>query len=435
MNIYNLESNVKSYCNSYPEEFFSASGCTVVDKNGKEYLDFLSGCGSLNYGHNHPKLKIALMKYIDSNGIAMSMDLHTVAKSEFIKTFTSYILQPRKLDYLLQFTNPTGTNAVEAAIKLARKVTGRKNIIAFTNGFHGCSLGALSLTGNSFHRNSSVTSLDGVSRMPYDGYFGTKIVTTEIIEKMLSDKSSGIDKPAAIILETIQGEGGLNCATYDWVRRLSEIAKNNDTLLIIDEVQTGCGRSGKFFSFEDFNIIPDIIVMAKSLSGYGLPLALILMRKKYDVWDPGEHNGTFRGNNHAFVTASETIKEFWKDNLFQDQVECKSVFLYKKLSEIASNYQFKIKGRGLIQGINFFNGDLCSSIISECYKNGLIIESCGPSGEILKLLPPLTISMEDLNKGLSIIKKSVERIKSKDTEKLRFQGFEFVSDIKTTFYK
>lgn len=377
--------------------------------NKRRYIDFLSGCGSLNYGHNHPDLKEALLSYLADNGIAMSLDIETQSKNKFMEAFSEHILQPRGLDYMLQFTAPTGANAVEAAIKLARKVTGRSNVIAFTNAFHGCSLGALALTANEHHRGNSEALLTHVNRVPYDGYLGPDVDTSALLEKLLSDPSSGIDVPAAIILETIQGEGGLNVASASWVKNIARIAQKFSALLIVDDIQAGCGRSSDFFSFEPFGIEPDIVCLAKSISGFGLPMSLVLLKPEHDIWEPGEHNGTFRGNNLAFVTAAQAVKSFWHDNVFRDGIHERVTKLSAFLNELAQTYpdSLKVKGRGMMVGLTFSDAALAKLVQQDCFGQGLIIELCGPHDEVLKLLPPLNISFDQLEQGLSIIATSV----------------------------
>ncbi|ODA66317.1 Diaminobutyrate--2-oxoglutarate transaminase [Methyloligella halotolerans] len=315
------ESIVRSYSRAIPREFDKAQDVWMYDEQGGRYLDFLAGCSSLNYGHNHPVLKKALLEYIERDGVAHAMDLHTKAKAEFLTTFEKTILKPRDMDYRVMFTGPTGTNAVEAAIKLARKVTERTQIIAFTNGFHGMTLGALAATGNVKKRAGAGVSLSDVSHEPYDGYFGPDVDTADQLDQRLSDPSSGLDKPAAIILETVQGEGGLNACSNAWLRKIADIAKKHGALLILDDIQAGCGRMGTFFSFEEAGIKPDIVTQAKSLSGYGLPFAVALIKPELDIWSPAEHNGTFRGNNHAFVTATAALKEFWSDDKLAKDVQ------------------------------------------------------------------------------------------------------------------
>jgi diaminobutyrate-2-oxoglutarate transaminase len=410
------ESNVRSYCRTYDAEFDTASNATIYDTSGKPYLDFLSGCGSLNYGHNNPAMKEALLRYISRGGLAMSLDLHTKTKTEFLETFRSLILEPRNLDYCFQFTGPTGANAVEAAIKLARKFTGRTNVLAFTNGFHGCSLGALSLTGNCVNRAASQPLLTNVSRMLYDGYLSNQVDTADLIEALLGDPSSGIDKPAAIIFETIQGEGGLNCASRKWAQSVAEIARRHGALLIVDDVQAGCGRSGKFFSFEALGIEPDIVVMAKSLSGFGLPMSMLLLRRDHDVWQPAEHNGTFRGNNHGFVTATAALREYWSDRTFETEVLAKIHLVDGELRDIAHRNNLKVKGRGFMQGIDMIDSSFSEAVRQHCYQKGMIIETCGPRDEVLKLLPPLTIDQPDLLRGLAIIDAAISEIRNLSNE-------------------
>ncbi|HEY8594349.1 MAG TPA: diaminobutyrate--2-oxoglutarate transaminase [Devosiaceae bacterium] len=398
-----VESQVRSYSRSFPRRFGRAFGSTILDDSGQPYLDFLAGCSSLNYGHNDPDMKQALLDYISDDGIAHGLDMFTDAKAAFLESFEKLILAPRGLDYRVQFTGPTGANAVEAALKLARKVTGRQNVIAFTNGFHGVTLGALAATGNSHHRGGAGLPLSGVTRLPYDGALGDTIDTAAILEAMLTNPSSGIDAPAAIILETVQGEGGLNAASAEWIRKVASIARSAGALLIVDDIQAGCGRTGSFFSFEEAGIVPDIVTMAKSLSGMGLPFAVTLVKPEHDIWGPAEHNGTFRGNNHAFVTARVAVEKYWSDDKFQREIMHKSEFLQTRLEEIALTYGLGTKGRGMMRGIDAGSGEIASAICAHCFDEGLIIETSGASSEVVKVLCPLTIGIEELSSGLDIM--------------------------------
>lgn len=406
-----LESEVRSYARTFPRVFNRACGEYLYDSEGNEHLDFLAGAGTLNYGHNNPIFKQALLEYIESDGIAHGLDLHTVAKQHFLETLQAKILKPRNLDYQVQFTGPTGTNAVEAALKLARNITGRHNIIAFTNGFHGVSLGALAATGNSHHRAASGIALGGVTRIPYDGYLGEGFDTTLYLDKVLSDDSSGVDKPAAAIVETVQGEGGINAASFEWLQSLQEVCRRHDILLIVDDIQAGCGRTGTFFSFEPAGIQPDIVTMSKSLSGFGLPFALVFMKSPLDQWKPGEHNGTFRGNNHAFVTATAAINHYWSDDKFEKEIRRKGQIISDRLEQLVSKYgsgNFVARGRGMFQGINCVSGELASDISLRAFNKGLIIETSGADDQVIKLLCPLTISDEALAKALDIIEESID---------------------------
>lgn len=411
-----IESEVQSYARSFPRVFNKAHGAYMYDEEGNQYLDFLAGAGTLNYGHNNPLFKEALVEYILADGITHGLDLHTKAKGEFLTAFNDYILKPRGLEYVMQFTGPTGTNAVEAALKLARNIKGRENIISFTNGFHGVSLGALSTTGNSHHRGAAGVSLSGSSRLPFDGYMGDEFDTTAYLDKVLSDSSSGVDLPAAVIVETVQGEGGINAASKEWLQKLDGVCKKHDILLILDDIQAGCGRTGTFFSFEEAGIYPDIVTMSKSLSGYGLPFAVVLIQPHLDQWKPGEHNGTFRGNNLAFVTAKAAIEHYWKDDTFAKEVQAKGHYIAKRLDKIAEKYgdgNFTTKGRGMMRGISCVSGELAGKITHAAFKNGLIIETSGADDQVVKLLCPLTIAMEELERGIDIVENAIKEICAK----------------------
>lgn len=408
-----IESEVQCYARAFPRVFNRAKGEFLYDEDGNEYLDFLAGAGTLNYGHNNPLFKEKLLDYIHSDGITHGLDMHTRAKGEFMESFNEKILKPRQLDYVMQFTGPTGTNAVEAALKLARNITGRENIISFTNGFHGVSLGSLAATGNSHHRGAAGVSLNGTSRMPYDGYLGDDIDTTVYLDKVLSDSSSGIDKPAAVIVETVQGEGGINACSFDWLRALDTVCKKHDVLLIVDDIQAGCGRTGSYFSFEAAGIKPDIVTLSKSLGGYGLPFAVVLFRPELDQWKPGEHNGTFRGNNFAFVTARAAIEHYWSDDVFANEIQRKGDYIAQRLDAIVDHYgegNFTTRGRGMFRGINCVNGELAGNITRAAFRNGLMIETSGADDHVVKLLCPLTIQDDNLARGLDILEAAIRDV-------------------------
>lgn len=402
-----LESQVQSYARKFPAIFNFARGSELYDVHGRRYLDFLAGAGSLNYGHNNPVLKKALIEYIEEDGITHSLDLHTAAKERFILAMQDIILAPRGLtDYVMQFTGPTGANAVEAALKIARKATGRTNVVYFTNGFHGVSLGALSVTDNRFFRAAAGVPLHGTTAMPFDGYFGAGTDTLEKLDRAISDPSSGVERPAAVILETVQGEGGLNVASNVWLQRLQALCNHAEILLIVDDIQAGCGRTGTFFSFEPARLRPDIITLSKSLSGYGLPLSLVLMKRSVDVWQPGEHNGTFRGNNHAFITATAALKHFWAKPDFVEEVRGKSEYLLKRLGAFVdhlSPHVVDVRGRGMMIGVRCADPKRAAAVAARAYGNGLIIERAGPEDEVIKCMMPLTTSYDELDEGLDIL--------------------------------
>ncbi|MCT1608020.1 diaminobutyrate--2-oxoglutarate transaminase [Nesterenkonia massiliensis] len=402
------ESQVRSYCMNWPAVFEKASGCYQYTEDGTRYLDFFSGAGALNYGHNHPELRDLLVEYVANDGVTHSMDMKTPAKRRFLETLEQLILKPRNLDYKVMFPGPTGTNTVEAALKLARKVTGRQHILSFTNAFHGMTLGALSVTGNSMKRRGAGIPLTNSSKIPYDDYFDGDIPDFIWLEKVLEDSGSGVDKPAAVIVETVQGEGGLNAARMDWLKALADLLKRHNILLIVDDVQAGCGRTGKFFSFEEAGIYPDIVCVSKSISGYGLAMALTLFKPELDVWEPGEHNGTFRGNNLAFVTAARALELFWSDDSFQQELGEKIQQLREGLEKVSAHVKDStVRGRGFLTGIWFPNPDTAGKVAAEAYKRNLLLETSGPEDEVVKLMPPLNISSEDLQKGLSILEEAV----------------------------
>ncbi len=412
-----IESEVQSYARSFPRVFHKAQGEFLYDEDGNQYLDFLAGAGTLNYGHNNKLFKEKLLEYIHEDGITHGLDLHTKAKGEFLEAFNEKILKPRNYEYVMQFTGPTGTNAVEAALKLARNITGREHIIAFTNGFHGVSLGALAATGNSHHRSAAGVSLSGTYRMPYDGYMGDDVNTTAYLEKVLTDSSSGVDLPAAVIVETVQGEGGINVASFEWLRNLETICRQHDILLIIDDIQAGCGRTGTYFSFEEAGIKPDIITLSKSLGGYGTPFAVVLIKPELDQWRPGEHNGTFRGNNFAFVTAKAAIDHYWSDDKFSNEIKRKGEYVSSRLEAIVDKYgegNFTTRGRGMFQGINCINGEIAGKITHSAFQKGLIIETSGADDQVVKFLCPLIITDDNLKKGIDIVEQAIKEVCAKE---------------------
>ncbi|MCC5809985.1 MAG: diaminobutyrate--2-oxoglutarate transaminase [Ectothiorhodospiraceae bacterium] len=404
------ESQVRSYVRSFPTVFEKARGSWMYDVDGNAYLDFFAGASVINYGHNHPELKKVLLEYLQGDNITHSLDMASVARAQFLDTFHRVILEPRGMDYKVQFPGPTGTNAVESALKIARKVTGREKIMSFTSAFHGMTLGSLSVTGNAFKRQGAGLPLTHSDSMPYCNYFGPEHDTIEYIERMLEDSGSGMDLPAAAIVETVQAEGGVNVAEWDWLQGLERLCRKYDMLLIVDDIQTGNGRCGKFFSFEEAGIKPDIITVSKSLSGYGLPLSLSLVKPEYDIWEPGEHNGTFRGFNPAMVTAGKAMELFWSDDRLENDIARRTRMMENFLKGLAAKYpeaQGSQRGRGMMQAIEFENEELAGKISQVAFRHKLIIETAGPSDQVLKLLPPLTTDDADLQKGLDIIEKSL----------------------------
>jgi diaminobutyrate-2-oxoglutarate transaminase len=406
-----LESNVQSYARNFPAIFAYARGTELRDIHGRRFLDFLSGAGSLNYGHNNPVFKQALIEYIEQDGITHSLDLHTVAKERFLEAMNDIILAPRGLDdYVMQFTGPTGTNAVEAALKIARKVTGRANVVHFTNSFHGVTTGSLAVTGNQCLRAAAGVPLNHTIAVPFDGYFGSNVDTVAHFERLLLDSSAGMEHPAAVILETVQGEGGLNVASVEWLQRMDALCRRFNILLIVDDVQAGCGRTGTFFSFEPAGLKPDIITLSKSLSGHGLPLALVILKRSVDIWKPGEHNGTFRGNNYAFVTATAALEHYWSAPAFAADVRAKGTYVANRLQTLVESFPrqlLSVCGRGMMIGVKCADPARAAAITARAYQNGLVIERAGPQDEVIKCMMPLTTGYDELAEGLDILERAV----------------------------
>ena len=397
------ESAVRSYCRKYPAVFEMAKNAELFDENGNRYIDFLAVAGSMNYGHNNPEIKKAVLEYLSEDRVINSLDMYTTAKAEFLEVFTSQILEPRGLNYKVMCCGPTGTNAVEAALKLARKNKKRTNVFAFSGAFHGMTLGSLALTTDKVSREGGSVPLNNVTFFPYDGVFDS----IKYLEYVLNDDHSGIDKPAAIILETVQAEGGINVASVEWLKGIRRICDEHDILMITDDIQIGNGRSGYFFSFERAGIVPDMVVLSKSISGFGLPMALLLMKPELDIFRPAEHNGTFRGSQLSFVGGTAGIRYFVSHKL-DEEVRRKgkvvSDFIEKEILPI--NAKLNHRGIGLLHGIDFNELDsrLAIDAVHRAFDKGLILEVAGRKDGVLKIMPPLTIEDDTLLEGLNIVK-------------------------------
>jgi len=403
------ESEVRSYCRHFPTVFTKAKGAYFYDEDGNEYIDFFCGAGAVNYGHNNPEIKKKLIEYLENDGVMHALDMYTVPKREFIETFEEKVLKPRGLNYKIQFPGPTGTNANEAALKLARKVKKRRNVFAFMGAFHGMTLGSLALTTDKSSRGGAGVPLENVTFIPAP-YMFPELDTIEYMQRLLDDDHSGIEKPAAVFLETIQAEGGIRVFEIEWLQKVRKFCDDNDILMVVDDVQVGCCRSGTFFSFERANIQPDIVTMSKSIGGYGLPLAITLFKPELDVWTPGEHNGTFRGNQLAFVAAKGGLEYMLANNVESEvrrKGEIVKEFITKEILPLDS--RLELRGMGLIWGIEFekISAGLADKVIEKCFENGLIIEGAGRKNSVVKLMPPLVVEDETLIKGMEIIKKSV----------------------------
>lgn len=400
------ESEVRGYCRSFPAVFTTAAGSLLRAEDGREWLDLFCGAGALSYGHNPPCATEALIAYLRGGGIGHSLDLHTAAKRRFLTTFEEVVLAPRNLDYKVQFTGPTGTNAVEAAFKLARKATGRTLIAAFTNGYHGASLGALAATGNAHMRRAAGVPLAHTVFLPFDGYLGAGLDSIAVIERQLADASGGLDLPAAVVVETVQAEGGINVAGIAWLRRLQELCRRHGILLIVDDIQAGCGRTGQFFSFELADIQPDLVCLSKAIGGNGQPLSLVLIRRELDLWKPAEHNGTFRGNNLAFVAGEAVLRRHWADPEFPAGIARRSAQLMAALRAMRDAHpeaELRVRGRGLIAGLDCRRGEIAEAVSRLAFARGVLVERCGPEDQVVKFLPALDIPPEQLARALELV--------------------------------
>jgi diaminobutyrate-2-oxoglutarate transaminase len=405
------ESAIRAYCRVYPVVFDKANNARQTDENGREYIDFFAGAGVLNFGHNNERMTTAVVEYIQSGGVLHSLDMMTTAKRRYMEMFEKIILKPRNMTHKMQFIGPTGTNAVEAAMKLARRVTSRQEIVAFTRGFHGMTLGSLAATANRYFRGAAGVPLNHVSHYPFGCNkscmgceSGCGLESIEHMRSLYRDTSSGVTPPAAFLLETVQAEGGGNVASKEWLQAIAALAREVGALLIIDDIQVGMGRTGSFFSFDDMDIDPDIICLAKGIGGMGTPMAMNLIKPEVDeYWSPGEHTGTFRGQSLSFVAGTEALSYFENDNLMSE-VEDKAYVMHQALAPLESRFeQVQVRGKGMIIGLDVLTGERAKTIVDNCFNAGLLIASCGTGGRVIKLIPPLTIPEEDLNEGLKIL--------------------------------
>jgi diaminobutyrate-2-oxoglutarate transaminase len=404
-----LESEVRKYCRCWPAVFVMAKDCQLYDERGRGYLDFFAGAGTLNYGHNHPHLKEALLRYLQSDAVVHGLDMYTPVKRQLLEVFQQVILAPRGLRYKVQFSGPAGALAMEAAFKLARKYTGRQEIVSFTNAFHGMTLGTLAVTGRTASPSARSVAVPLV--LPYHGQHGSGAPGLVLLQRLLEERTGRPDAPAAVAVETVQGEGGMHTAAADWLGQLADICRRHEVLLIIDDVQMGCGRTGPFFSFEPSGIYPDIVCISKSFSGYGLPLAVTLLRPELDIWDPGEHTGTFRGPSPAFATAVAAI-DFWRDGELERRTLGKGQLIAAALQQLAAEYDgdiTEIRGRGMAWGIAFGKPEQARVICGHAFERGLIVETSGRQDDVVKLMPPLTIGDADLGRGLDILRDAIRR--------------------------
>ncbi len=422
-----MESNVRSYPRKLPLVIAKAKGSWVTDVEGNEYLDFLAGAGTLALGHNHPQIISAIKEVLDSGLPLHTLDLTTPMKDAFSAELLSFF---PKDEYVLQFTGPSGADANEAAIKLAKTYTGRGNVIAFSGGFHGMTHGALSLTGNLNAKNNVQNLMAGVQFLPYPheyrcplgigGEQGAKALTY-YFENFIEDVESGVVKPAAVILEAIQGEGGVVPAPIEFLQKIREVTQKHGILMIVDEVQAGFCRSGKMFAFEHAGILPDIVVMSKAIGG-SLPLAVLAIKKQFDAWQPAGHTGTFRGSQLSMAAGFTALKIMREENLAQNAKE-RGEYLMAALQKLSKKYPCigHVRGKGLMMGIEIVDerqsanqigsypedGELAAAIQKACFNNKLLLERGGRGGNVVRVLCAVNISQKDCEEMVSRFEKSV----------------------------
>jgi len=412
------ESEVRGYCRVYPVVFDTAVNARQTDTNGKEYIDFFAGAGVLNFGHNNERMKKAMIQYLESNGVTHSLDMHSKAKQTFMERFVKTILEPRGMPHKMQFMGPTGTNSVESALKIARRATGRSEVIAFSHGFHGMTLGALACTSNSVFRNAAGVPLNHVSHYAFGCEktcqgcnMDCTLESLKALRARYKDSSSGLEPPAAFMVETIQAEGGVNVASEEWLKEVSDMARELGALFIVDDIQVGCGRTGTYFSFDNMDIDPDIVCLAKGIGGMGTPLAMNLVKPEIDAhWKPGEHTGTFRGQGLSFVAGTEALGYFEDDELMS-QVRRYSDVIRNAIEPLEKDLKgVQIRGRGMIFGIDVSSGENAKAIVTACFNEGVLVSACGTGGRVIKLIPPLTIPEQDLKEGLAAVVRNTKSV-------------------------
>lgn len=411
------ESQVRSYCRNFPTVFTTAKGSFLYDEDGKEYIDFFCGAGGLNYGHNNEYIKKKVLEYLQSDGVMHALDMYTAPKREFLEFYEEKILKPRGLNYKIQFPGPTGTNAVEAALKLARKVTGRNNVFAMMGGFHGMTLGSLALTTDASSRAGAGVPLYNVTHIPAP-YMFPELDTIHYMETLLTDDHSGVEKPAAIVLESVQADGGINPFPVEWLQRVRALCDKYDILMIVDDIQVGCARTGWFFSFERAGIVPDIVTQSKSIGGYGMPFALVLIKPELDIWSPGEHNGTFRGYQLSMVAAKAGLEVMLNERV-EDKVRGQEKIIAQYMDEITALDPARVRTRGIgfIWGVDLYHcdpeGKASKQVLDLCFQNGLIVERVGRGNAVVKVMPDLLIDEATLRRGLDILKSAVAQVLGK----------------------
>ena len=394
-----LESNVRYYCRRWPAVFATSRGSTITDEDSKEYLDFFAGAGVLSYGHNNPELVEVAIEHLRAGKLLHSLDTFTVEKREFLNTFEELILEPRHMDMVVQAVGPTGATAVEAALQLAHRITGKRAVLGFAGGYHGMTYRAASVS-DSMAGRETVAHIKDFVALPFVAHMTDNDL--ELLDRTLNTSVDG-QKIGAILIEPTQGEGGARAFDPRYLAALRAKASEYGVIVIADEVQAGVGRTGTFFSFEGSGLDPDIICLSKAISGLGLPMAINLIRRDLDTWNAGEFTGTFRGNNLAFATSTKMLQTYWGNSQFEHETKCKGRMVRTSLQAIADTYEslnFEVNGKGLLCGLHVKDTELANRVTNAAFDRQLIIETCGAGDQVVKLLPPLTTTIDEFRDGL-----------------------------------
>jgi diaminobutyrate-2-oxoglutarate transaminase len=427
------ESNARVYPRHFPFAIADAHGPFVRDLDGNVFIDFLAGAGVLSLGHNHPELVAAVTEQLGV--LTHGLDMPTPVKDEFTEAQLDMLPAGMRDRMRIQFCGPTGANAVDAAIKLCKTATGRGDIVSFQGGFHGSSHAAMALTGNLSQKRPVANGMPGVHFFPFSSCSRCPLALdpatcqtncVAFLERALADPNGGMTLPAAVIMEMVQGEGGVVPARLEFVRRVRELTRRLDIPLIVDEVQTGCGRTGSWFAFEQYGIEPDVIVASKALSGMGLPVAIIIYDQKLDVWAPGAHTGTFRGNQLAFAAGVETVRIFRRDDVLGN-VRRRGEQVADRLAELAGDPGvLEVRGRGLMWGVELARPtdgrsitEVAELVQAEALRRGLIVELGGRDDCVVRMLPPLNVTAELVDQACDIL---IEAIKTSTASAVRSTG-------------
>ncbi|TAN51159.1 MAG: aminotransferase class III-fold pyridoxal phosphate-dependent enzyme [Methylococcaceae bacterium] len=426
-----FESNARSYPRRLPIALKQACGVYVEDVDGRRYFDCLAGAGALALGHHHPVVLAALQQSLMDGVPFQTLDLTTPVKDDFVEELFGSLPAEFAGQARIQFCGPSGADAVEAAVKLVKTVGGRRPILAFRGAYHGMTHGALGLTGEIGPKLAVAGLMPEVHFLPFPyayrcpfglgGEAGWQASLT-YIERLLDDANSGIAPPAAMILEAVQGEGGVIPAPDEWLRGVRRITLERDIPLIIDEVQTGAGRTGAMYAFEHAGILPDVLVLSKAIGG-GLPLSVVVYHQDLDRWQPGAHAGTFRGNQLAMAAGAATLR-FIREHRLERHAAAMGERLLAHLQRIrqAARCLGEVRGRGLMIGAEIVDAsagvdhlgayppsrDLARRIQTACLQRGLIVELGGRQGSVVRLLPPLIVSAEQVDAIAAILEEAVD---------------------------